>query len=193
LCSFVVDRFASSSADAGSPGWVEQDQDTAAALRRYELLFEVTDGGTRADTLQAIYDLALDSVERALGVSRSAVLVCDAEGVMRFVAWRGLSDAYRRGVEAHSPWRRDDPDPRSVFVGDAQRDPAWEAHRSLFQTERIGALGFIPLHHEGRLLGRFMVYSPDPRAFTDEEIRLAEAVAAQVAQAVALPFVSLYA
>jgi hypothetical protein len=32
------------------------------------------------------------------------MLFDDDAGVMRFAAWRGLSDAYRRAVEGHSAW-----------------------------------------------------------------------------------------
>ena len=37
----------------------------------------------------------LDGVVRLLDVQRASILTFDDEGVMRFRAWRGLSDAYR--------------------------------------------------------------------------------------------------
>ena len=37
---------------------------------------------------------------------------------MRFVGWRGLSDGYRKAVEGHSPWDRDERNPRPVYFED---------------------------------------------------------------------------
>src|SRR4029079_4767062 len=112
-----------------------------AALRRAALLFELTDAANRTETLEGVYDLALDTVRRALGVPRAAVLIFDAQGVMRFVAWRDLSDGYRRAVDGHSPCQRGEKDPRPLFVSDALADAAWAAYRATFQAEGIGALG----------------------------------------------------
>ena len=46
--------------------------------------------GTR--TVDEIHQTALDALTRGLGVSRASILLFDADGVMRFTAWRGLSD-----------------------------------------------------------------------------------------------------
>jgi PAS domain S-box-containing protein len=61
-------------------------------------------------TLQAVYDAALDAIDSALGCERAAILLFDESGVMRFVVWRALSDGYRRAVDGHSPWTRDTKD-----------------------------------------------------------------------------------
>ena len=60
-----------------------------------------------AGSLQAVYDAALRGVQKALNVERASLLVFDASGTMRFVAWSGLSDAYRTAVDGHSPWSVD--------------------------------------------------------------------------------------
>jgi signal transduction histidine kinase len=160
------------------------DTDLAAERQRYSILFEVTDRAARATSVGAVYELALDSVQSALGVTRSAILIFDQQGVMRFVAWRGLSDSYRHAVEGHSPWKIGESDPRPLFVADADADPAWTSYRALFEAEHIKALGFVPLVNDGKLIGKFMIYSDLPRSFTHREVELAQAIAAQVAQAV---------
>ena len=81
---------------------------------------------------------------------------------MRFIAWRGLSDAYRAATEGHSPWTPDAVDPEPVLVPDAPAagfEPELEA---AVLREGIGALAFIPLVHDGRLLGKFMLYRDAP-------------------------------
>src|SRR4029077_5986038 len=107
------------------------------------------------------------------------------DGVMRFKAWRSLSDAYRQAVEGHSPWAREEQEPAAILVSDVETGEAWRASLPLFRQERIRGIGFIPLTHRRRLLGKFMVYSERPRVFTRHELELAHTVAAQVSQALA--------
>jgi len=104
---------------------------------------------------------------------------------MRFRAWRGLSDAYRAAVDGHSPWTQDQIDPQPIVVTDAETDAAMEGYRPIFRSEGIRALVFVPLVHEKRLLGKFMAYGAQPRALSDDEVRLATTIAAQIAQVVA--------
>ena len=52
-------------------------------------------GSIAPTSLNDIYEAALDAIIAALHCSRASILRCDTDGVMRFVAWRGLSDRYR--------------------------------------------------------------------------------------------------
>jgi PAS domain S-box-containing protein len=137
-----------------------------------------------ATSLQDVYDGALDCLHETLGVKRAAVLVYDEQDVMRFVAWTGLSDAYRSAVEGHSPWSRDDPGPRSQLVGDVRNAPDLASYLPLFEREQIGALAFIPLRFGCRLLGKFMLYYSRPRDVTEDELALVETIAGHVAFAI---------
>jgi signal transduction histidine kinase len=158
----------------------------AERLARAEiaLLYRLTNAVNRADTLDEVYDAALDGIATALGVSRASILLFDADGVIRFKAWRGLSDAYRAAVEGHSPWRPEDRDVAPVLSENVREDPHLAALLPVFEREEIGALGFFPLLAGGRLVGKFMVYHSGAHAFTDEEVRLASAIADQIAFAV---------
>jgi signal transduction histidine kinase len=158
----------------------------AERLARAEigLLYRLTDAANRAETLDQVYAAALDGIAAALGVARASILLFDSDGVMRFKAWRGLSDAYRAAVEGHTPWRPDDHAPAPVLCADVRAEPALAAFRDVFAREEIGALGFFPLWAGGRLLGKFMVYHPAAHAFSQAEIRVAAAIADQIALAV---------
>src|SRR5207247_1611739 len=104
--------------------------------------------------------------------------------VMRFKAWRNLSDDYRRAVEGHSPWKPDDPSPQPVFIDDIARVELDEHLRQVVLGEGIHALAFIPITYGDRLLGKFMIYYNAPHAFTAEEIRPAQTVASQIGFAI---------
>lgn len=150
---------------------------------RAELLYALAARVIRAKTLEEVFDAALDGIERALGANRCSILAYDEHGVMRFLAWRGLSAHYRARVEGHSPWPRSTPNPEPLIVPDVLADPELRGFAPLFESEKIGALGFIPLVSEGRLVGKFMVYYPLPRALSAAELDMARAIANHLAAA----------
>jgi signal transduction histidine kinase/ActR/RegA family two-component response regulator len=144
-------------------------------------LYKLVDDVSRAASAEAIHAAALEALATTVGPDRAAVLVCDDAGVMRFRAWRGLSETYRRAVEGHSPWAAGTSDPEPVIVPDARADASLADYRSLLEKEGLGALAFIPLVSASRLLGKFMLYYDAPHAFAAEEIRLAWTIAHHVA------------
>lgn len=155
------------------------------ARLRAELLYGLAQGVIGAEQVTEVFDAALDAIQLALGTDRSAILVYDDQGVMRFRAWRGLSDAYRAAVEGHSPWSRETRAPEPIFVPDAAADPSFAAFSALFRREEIGALGFVPLVAEGRLIGKFMVYHREPTDLGAQQLEMAQAIANHVAAAIA--------
>ena len=136
-----------------------------------------------AGSLQAVYDAALRGVQEALNVERASLLVFDASGTMRFVAWSGLSDAYRTAVDGHSPWSVDETAATPLRVPDIEQDASLTHDVPIFRREDIRALAFVPLQFGTRLLGKFMLYSREPYAFSDAEIAVAEQIADHVASA----------
>jgi signal transduction histidine kinase len=144
-------------------------------------LYRLVDDVSRATCAEAIYEAALHALTATVGPDRAGVLVGDDAGVLRFCAWRGLSDAYRRAVEGHSPWPSGASDPQPVIVSDARADKALAEYRGLLEAEGIAALAFIPLVSPDGLLGKFMLYYDAPHAFTADEIRLARTIAHHVA------------
>jgi signal transduction histidine kinase/ActR/RegA family two-component response regulator/uncharacterized protein YigA (DUF484 family) len=149
------------------------------------LLYGFVDAVNRATTLAEVFDASHEVVHRALDVTRSSILLFDDDDVVRFKSWRGLSDGYRATVEGHSPWSHDAKDPPPVFVPDTETDESSAPLREIFRKESIRGLAYFPLTYRGKLLGKFMVYSPTVRVFTSEEVRLAQTIAAQISLAVA--------
>lgn len=139
---------------------------------------------SRSRAAEEIYQPALTALKDLVGVERSSILLLDAGGVARFVAWRGLSDGYRAAVEGHFPWLLDDPAPRPILCEDIELDGSLAAHRDVFEREGVRALGFIPLVYGERLVGKFMLYFEHAHTFTREEVELANAVAYLVAFAI---------
>jgi PAS domain S-box-containing protein len=172
----LVARYASQALER-----VRLDRENVAARARAEQLTRFATRCVSADSVEQVFDAALDAIERALGTDRAAVLLFDGDGVMRFRAWRKLSDDYRRAVEGHSPWPRDAIAPQPVLVPDVAADASLATYRPLLARERIGSLAFIPLVTHGRLLGKFMVYYAAPHAYSTTDLELATAIANHLA------------
>ena len=145
-----------------------------------EELYRLTDRLYRAETPSDVYEAALDAITRALGCTRASVLLFDDTGIMRFVAWRGLSDAYRRAVEGHSPWPRDVKDPQPVCIHDVHTTDFPESLKDTIKAEQIGALAFFPLVVNNALIGKFMTYYDARHVFSDAELALALTIARQL-------------
>jgi len=152
------------------------------ARRRDEqaALYQFTDRLYRAVTLDQVHQAALDAIRQSLGCERASILLRDASNVMRFVAWWGLSDGYRKAVEGHSPWEADARDPEIICIPDVDTAEMPSDLRSVVKAEGIRALAFIPLVARGRLIGKFMTYHDAPRKFADEDIELSLTIARQL-------------
>jgi len=147
-------------------------------------LYRFTNRLYRAETLKDIYAAALDAIMDAMHCSRASILRCDTDGVMRFVAWRGLSEGYRRATTGHSPWTLQDENPEPVCMTDVDRAELDQPLKTIVKQEGIGALAFIPRMAEGRLVGKFMVCYDTAREFDPEQMELALTLARQLGFAI---------
>jgi len=178
-------RRAPADAQAGGNDGADPSLDASVAPARQHdqlgALHELTEAISQAEDVEAIYDVALDGLTRALRADRASILLFDQAGVMRFRSWRGLSDEYRAAVDGHSPWSPDTIGAEPIVVTDAEADASVEGLRDVLRREGIAALAFVPLLDRGRLLGKFMIYYPEPHELTEDELRLAQTIANLVA------------
>ena len=168
---------------------ISAEKQSAEELRQkfeeLQVIYRMSDAVSRAGALEEIYEMALDELQRTVHADRASVLLYDADSVMRFKAWRNLSDEYRRAVEGHSPWSPDDPDPQPVLVSDVRADPHLADLMPVLEREGIAAVGFIPLVSGGRLLGKFMIYFDEPHDVALPELQMTQTIASHIAFAIA--------
>ena len=153
-------------------------------LEEQESVHRLSDAVAGATSLDEVYDIALTGVQRGARADRAAVLLVDADGVMRFKAWRGLSAAYRAAAEGHSPWTADSQNPVPVMIPDTGADQSLGALRGPVLAEGIGALGFIPLIAGTRLIGKFMIYFDGLHQFEEREVRFLQTMSSHLGVAV---------
>ena len=153
---------------------------SGAATRVAEELYRFTERLYRAETRHDVYEAALDIITRALGCGRASILLLDDAGIMRFAAWRGLSDRYRRTLEGHCPWTRDVKDPQPVCIQDIQAGNFPDSLKETIKAEQIEALAFFPLVANNALIGKFMTYYDGRHVFSDAELALSLTIARQL-------------
>lgn len=149
--------------------------------KRLRQIYQLNDQVNRAEALEEIYKASLDMILQSVKADRAAILLMDDDQVMRFKAWRGLSEEYREVVQGHSPWQPGTPDPQPVCIPDIDHAPLDAPLREVVRREGIRALGFFPLVYQKRLLGKFMVYYNTAHPFLEEEVQLAQTIAGHVA------------
>jgi PAS domain S-box-containing protein len=156
---------------------------TAMAKRVAELttLTELTENLQIAQSRDEICRAALHAIASALNCERASILLFDPSQTMRFVAWSGLSESYRKAVDGHSPWKPDARNPQALYVEDMRLSDETDELKATVEAEQIRALSFIPLTVKGKLIGKFMTYHGAPHRFTDHEKLLANTIARQLA------------
>ncbi len=152
------------------------------AEMRLQIVHQLVEAVNREELVEQIFELALDGLGRILHVDRSSILLFDPTGIMRFQAWRNLSDCYRKQADGHSPWAQDAINPQPLLIPDVMRTDFGPLQQTIVD-EGIGALGFVPLVEQGQLLGKFMLYYNQPHDFSDEEVQWAQTIARHVAHA----------
>jgi PAS domain S-box-containing protein len=155
-----------------------------AANRQRDSLYRLSEELHHAQTPAAIYTASLRAIESALGCDRSSILRFGDDGVMRFVAWHGLSDGYRDAVTGHSPWRPEDTTATPIAIADIATAPMDEPLRARILGEGIHAAAFIPLVSEGALVGKFMAYFREPHEFDHQDLNVAHIIARQLSHAI---------
>jgi PAS domain S-box-containing protein len=167
----------------GSARDVTESEELRARVRELNSLYRVADAVARTRTLDDLFGEALDALIDATDADRASLLLYDDGGVMRFRAWRGLSDAYRAATEGHSPWTQDAVDPEPVLVEELAGAGFAPELLEAIEREGIASLAFVPLVHGGRLLGKFMLYASQRHAWQEREIRLCLTIANHLASA----------
>ncbi|HXF69193.1 MAG TPA: GAF domain-containing protein [Thermoflexus sp.] len=180
--------FAAEVADLIALVWSGAERRIAEArAQRYaqqlQLLQQISQEIFQAADLPRLYALALEGVLEVLGADRAAILLRDPDGVVRFKAWRNLSEEYRRAVEGHWPWDPSDPDPQILWVSDVTRAPELSEVQMVALGEGIRAMAFVPIKSAGQAMGKLMLYYDRPRAPDEETLRLAQTLADAVATA----------
>jgi PAS domain S-box-containing protein len=173
--AIAIQRWKSEAQSAVQARLLERQNETEKAL------YTFTDRLFRAESRNDVYDAGLDAILNMLRCDRASILLFDDCDVMRFVAWRALSDEYLRAVDGHSPWKPKDQAANPICIEDIEKaGDLSEELRRVVRAERIAALAFIPIFAGGKIVGKFMAYYDAPHAFAPREIDAGITIARQL-------------
>jgi PAS domain S-box-containing protein len=160
------------------------EQALAEFARQQTALYRLADQLHQTKSLEDVFDAALDAILSALPCDRASILLFDDMNVIRFVAWRGLSDAYRAATDGHSPWKPDEQNPEPICMNNIETAALSETLKGVVKSEGISSLAFIPLVFNEKLIGKFMTYYNMPHVFDEDEMDLSLTIARQLVLAI---------
>jgi PAS domain S-box-containing protein len=163
---------------------VSEREELRWRLRDLDAGYRFADAVAGARELDEVLEAALDALLEATGADRASVLLADDEGVLRFRAWRGLSDRYRAFTEGRSPWPPDVSDPQPVLVEDVAAAGYEPALERVMRKEGIAAIAFVPLVRGARQLGRFVLYRDVPTRWSEREVLLSRTIGNHLASVI---------
>lgn len=146
------------------------------------LLYDLAEAVSRAENPNGIFRAAVERFAGAVA-DRASILTFDADDVMRYRAWKGISPRHRARIEARvsDMWRRGDRTAQPVLIPDVTCDASVAGLLPTLNSEGIRALALIPLMGNGGLIGKFVLYYDTPHDFQPEELGLIQTASAYVA------------
>ena len=153
-------------------------------FKELQTLYELNSSANMAATLDEIYGKAMDALMDALKTDRVAILLFGEDNSMHFKAWKNLSETYRKAVDGHSPWTRDTNNPKPIYIENIAEDESLRKYKNAIIKEGIQSLGFFPLLHKGELIGKFMIYFNTQHSINEDEIKIVETIAFNIANAI---------
>lgn len=153
------------------------------ARNEMALLFKLGEAVNRAMTIDEVYQAAIDALQPVPKIGRCAIVTFEGNGEPCIAASHGLSAKFQSELAPIVGKRRASLE--QTLVSDVDREAAMEPYRELCHEESIRALAIFPLVHRDEVLGKFIVYSAEHHPFRNEELRIARAIAGQLAQALA--------
>src|SRR3954453_8144070 len=122
----------------GSARDITEREELRLGLAEIDALYRIADAIARTSSLGELFDEAIDTLLSVTSADRASILLVDEAGVMRFVAWRGLSDAYRAATDGHSPGTADAVDPQPVPGAEVAWAGFDEPVETAVRSDRIG-------------------------------------------------------
>ena len=163
---------------------VHIEQESIKRYRELKNIHKLTQAIISSKKLESTFDLVFDILKDSMNIDRASILMFDTEGIMRFIAWRGLSNHYRKAVDGHSPWTPRDKNPEPLVITDIQNDTSMPEYQTIFKQEDIHAVVFVPLTYNDYVKGKVMLYAHKPYDFNAGEIQLAQTLGNQLISAI---------
>jgi PAS domain S-box-containing protein len=150
-------------------------------LNRLKLMYDFVSALNAAQSVNEIYQIALNGICTALRTARSAVIITDSYRNLKYQESIGISQNYRQSVEAFYEDSAYQVELKFRSFPNSASIPSDRSLQSICNTENIGAFAVFPLEYESRHLGDIVAYFDVPRQFTEEEVQLTQTIVTYIA------------
>jgi len=153
-------------------------------LTRLRLMYDFVSALNAAQTINEIYQIALNFICPALRTSRAALMTCDTNYSLKYQESVGISEDFKQAIETFfaDPLHR--VELKARFFPYCAVFPSDRLLQTICQAEKIGAWAIFPLEYENRHLGDIVAYFDAPRQFNDEEAQLMQTIMTYIAIAI---------
>ncbi|CAN1210014.1 hypothetical protein TUMEXPCC7403_07450 [Tumidithrix helvetica PCC 7403] len=153
-------------------------------LERLEMTYQMAFDLNQATTLDQVYAVAIASVRKIFQSDRSAILMQDEQGHVRYQLADGISKGYQKIAESFFMKHFSPRNTAPRIIPDIELKPELAPLREAIRAEGFRSLGVFTLIHQDRTLGEIAFYYDRPYNFSDEEIQLAKAIASYIGMAI---------
>lgn len=150
-------------------------------LTRLKLMYDFVSALNAAQSINEIYQIALNGICPALRTTRAAIIITNPHEGLKYQATIGLSEAYKQSIEDFFADTNHQPDKRLKSFPYYAILPKDLVLQSLLHKEGIVALAVFPLEYERRHLGDIVTYFDAPRQFNEEEVQLIQTILTYIA------------
>jgi PAS domain S-box-containing protein len=150
-------------------------------LNRLRLMYDFVSALSTAQTVNEIYQIALNGICPALRTSRAAVITTSSYHNLKYQESIGISQNYKQSIEDFFKSPRHQVELKFRSFPHCAILPSNQTLQSICRAENIGALSVFPLEYERRHLGDIVAYFDEPRQFTEEEVQLMQTLVTYVA------------
>lgn len=150
-------------------------------LTRLKLMYDFVSALNAAQTINEIYQIALNGICPALRTSRAAIMITDFNHNLKCQESIGISEDYKQSIESFFEASVTPSDIRSRAFPHCAILPSDRLLQYICHTESIGAWAVFPLEYENRHLGDIVAYFNMPRQFTEEEVQLTQTIVTYIA------------
>jgi PAS domain S-box-containing protein len=150
-------------------------------LNRLKLMYDFVSALNTAQTINEIYQIALNGICLALRTSRAAVITTNSCQNLKYQESVGISQDYKQSIEAFFKDLCQQTKLKFRSFPHCAILPSDRILRDICKAEDIGALAVFPLEYEQRHLGDIVAYFNEPRQFTGEEVQLTQTIVTYIA------------
>jgi PAS domain S-box-containing protein len=150
-------------------------------LNRLKLMYDFVSALNAAQTVNEIYQIALNGIGTALRTARTSVIIADSYRNLKYQESIGISQNYKQSVEAFFEDSAYQVELKFRSFPKGAIIPSDRSLQNICHAENIGALAVFPLEYESRHLGDIVAYFDLPRRFTEEEIQLTQTIVTYIA------------